>query len=199
MTTVVTSANLSVTKTDGETCVIAGCGDGAYLHDHREQRGSVDCEAVCLSDVWPAGFTQGTITPSQGPACTGAPSFTCALGTINSGSFATVSVTYTVPAGTTVARRTPRADERGDRPAAGQQLGDGHRHGDDRRGSVGGQGGAGGGDRGWFGRVRLHDHGDQQRPVRQCGWVHGDRHAAGRCGVRARWGPAWSAWSWRGR
>ena len=56
---------------------------------------------VSLTDTWPAGFTRGTITPSQGPACTGSPNFTCALGTIASGGSATVSVTYTVPASTT--------------------------------------------------------------------------------------------------
>ena len=62
------------------------------VHDHRQQRGPVGrAGGVSLTDTWPAGFTRGTVTPSQG-TCTGSPSFTCALGTIAAGGDATVTV-----------------------------------------------------------------------------------------------------------
>jgi hypothetical protein len=59
---------------------------------------------VSLADTWPTGFSQGTITPSQGTcAPVGAgPDFSCALGSLLAGGAdATVSVSYTVPAATT--------------------------------------------------------------------------------------------------
>src|SRR5439155_1410868 len=76
--TVTTSANLSITKTDGETAVTAG--DGAthtytttVSHDATSKG---DCSSISYSSA--VGFSQGTITPSQG-TCTTGPNFTCAL------------------------------------------------------------------------------------------------------------------------
>jgi uncharacterized repeat protein (TIGR01451 family) len=98
--TVTTSADLSVTKSDGVTSVTAGDGVVRTYTITVTNAGPSNAAAVSLADTWPAGFTRGTVTPSQG-TCTGSPSFTCSLGTINSGANATVTVTYTVPASTT--------------------------------------------------------------------------------------------------
>ena len=49
--------------------------------------GLSDATLVSLSDSWPMGFVQGTISPSQG-SCTpigAGPDFSCALGTIPAG------------------------------------------------------------------------------------------------------------------
>src|SRR5256884_660943 len=101
--TVVTSADLSVTKTDGVTTVIAGDGvTRTYTITVSNTAGPSDATSVTLSDTWPSGFTRGTITPSQGtctPAMTGQ-NFTCALGPLAKGGSATVTVNYTVPAST---------------------------------------------------------------------------------------------------
>src|SRR5437588_873305 len=99
-TVVKTSANLSVTKSDGVTEVTAGDGVVRTYTITVHNAGPSDAQAVSLADTWPAGFTQGTVTPSQG-SCSGGSSFSCALGIIASGADATVSVTYTVPASTT--------------------------------------------------------------------------------------------------
>src|SRR5450756_296660 len=96
--TVITSANLSVTKTDGVTSVTAGLSTGTYTISVHNT-GPSDATGVSLTDLWPAGFSQGTITPSQG-TCTGTGNFTCALGTIASGGSATVTVAYSVPSST---------------------------------------------------------------------------------------------------
>jgi uncharacterized repeat protein (TIGR01451 family) len=98
--TVTTSANLSVTKADGVTTVTAGDGVVRTYTITVMNAGPSDAQAVSLSDTWPAGFSRGTVTPSQG-TCSGTPSFTCALGTIVNGASATVSVSYTVPSSTT--------------------------------------------------------------------------------------------------
>src|SRR5207244_10504373 len=98
--TVTTSANLSITKTDGETAVTAGDGATHTYTITVSNAGPSNASGVSISDSWAAGFSQGTITPSQG-TCTTGPNFTCALGTVASGSNATVTVSYTVPAGTT--------------------------------------------------------------------------------------------------
>ena len=96
-------------KTDGVSNVIAGDGVTHTYTITVSNAGPSPATGVSLSDVWPAGFSQGTITPSQGPACTGAPSFTCALGTIATGRTATVTVTYTVAAEMPVGDRTNTA------------------------------------------------------------------------------------------
>src|SRR6185295_1208458 len=62
--------------------------------------GPSDAPAVTLTDTWPAGFSQGLVSPSQGtcsPIGAG-PDFGCSLGTIPSGGSATVSVAWTVAA-----------------------------------------------------------------------------------------------------
>ena len=109
-----TSANLSITKTDGVTSVTAGDGVVRTYTITVTNGGPSNATGVSVSDTFPAGFTIGTVTPSQGPACTGLPNFTCALGSLAAGGSATISVTYTVP-----------SFDHG-QPAG--QLGDGQRH-----------------------------------------------------------------------
>src|SRR5919204_492846 len=89
-----TSANLSVTKSDGVSSVTAGSSSGTYTIVI-SNAGPSDATGVSLSDTWPAGFARGTVTPSQG-TCSGSPSFTCSVGTIASGGTATITVGYSV-------------------------------------------------------------------------------------------------------
>jgi uncharacterized repeat protein (TIGR01451 family) len=98
-TTVDTQADLSITKSDGVTQVTAGSSTGTYTITVTNG-GPSDAQAVSVSDTWPAGFTRGTVSPSQG-TCTGSPSFTCSLGTIAASGSATITVAYTVPSSTT--------------------------------------------------------------------------------------------------
>ena len=99
-TEVTGAADLALTKDDGVTTVTAGDGVTYTYAMTVENAGPSDASGVVLTDTWPTGFSQGTISPSQGgcaPIVTG-PDFGCALGTIASGASATVLVTYTVPA-----------------------------------------------------------------------------------------------------
>ena len=99
-TTVVTSADLSVTKTDGVDVVTAGDGiPYSYLITVTND-GPSDAVAVSLGDTWPSSFDQGSITTSQGSCLSGGGDFTCDLATIAAGGSATVTVAYTVPAAT---------------------------------------------------------------------------------------------------
>jgi uncharacterized repeat protein (TIGR01451 family) len=106
--TVNTSADISVTKDDGVTQVTAGDGVTYTYTITANNAGPSDALAVTLNDTWPAGFTQGTVTPSQG-TCSAAPNFSCNVGTIAAGSNATVTVSYTVPASTAGGSQTNTA------------------------------------------------------------------------------------------
>ena len=89
-----------------EKAVPAHC---ALRTAHQKQRarranaGPSDATGVTLADTWPAGFTRGTVTPSQGTCANvgSGPDFTCSLGTIAAAGAATVTVNYTVPSSTT--------------------------------------------------------------------------------------------------
>ena len=63
-----------------------------------QNRGLVNATSVVLTDVLPTGTTLVTAVPSQGTACTGTTTITCALGTINNGATATVVIAVTSPA-----------------------------------------------------------------------------------------------------
>ena len=95
-----TTADLSVTKTDGVTSVTAGAATTHTYTITVSNAGPAPATSVSLSDTFPGGFTRGAVTPSQG-SCTGSPSFSCALGTIAKNGTATVTVDYTVPSSTT--------------------------------------------------------------------------------------------------
>ena len=99
------TADLGVTVDDGVANVVAGDGlTRAYLITVTNA-GPSDATTVSLSDTWPSGFSEGTISPSQGtcaPIGLG-PDFSCSLGTIVAGGSATISVALHR------ARRVPRA------------------------------------------------------------------------------------------
>jgi len=107
VTSGVTSADLSVTKTDGVTTVTAGDGVTRTYTITVSNAGPSDATSVTLSDTWPGGFTRGTTTPSQGTCMTTTgQNFSCSLGTIPAGGSATVTVSYTVPASTPAGPQT---------------------------------------------------------------------------------------------
>ena len=95
----------SITKTDGVSSVTAGDGVTYTYLITVANAGPSNAQAVSVTDTWPAGFSQGTVSPSQG-TCSGSPSFTCSLGTLAASSSATITVTYTVPASTSAGTRT---------------------------------------------------------------------------------------------
>ena len=98
-----TTANLSVTKTDGVSSVVAGA---ATVHTYTitvTNNGPASAANVSLSDTFPVGFSRGSVAQTQG-TCAGSPSFTCALGTLASGAQATVTVDFTVPSSTTASQ-----------------------------------------------------------------------------------------------
>src|SRR5207253_952078 len=93
--TTLTSADLSVTKGDGETSVTAGDGVTHTYTITVHNAGPSDASGVTLGDVFPAGYTLGTVSGS------GCSAFPCSLATIVSGATDTVTATYTVPSSTT--------------------------------------------------------------------------------------------------
>jgi uncharacterized repeat protein (TIGR01451 family) len=97
-TTIITSADLSVTKTDGLTSVTL-LGGGTYTITVRNS-GPSRASGVTLSDTWPAGFSRGTTTTSQGTCTGGNDNFTCSLGDVAAGASVTITVNYTVRLGT---------------------------------------------------------------------------------------------------
>ncbi len=101
-TDVTTSADLGVAVSDGLASVVAGDGLGHGYTITVSNGGPSDATAASLAAVWPTGFSQGLVSPSQGSCAPtgGGPDFGCDLGTIAAGASATVSVAYTVPAGT---------------------------------------------------------------------------------------------------
>jgi len=104
--TVNTSADLSVTKSDGVTTVTAGDGMTRTYTITVSNAGPSLALAVVLSDAWPAGFIPGGVTTSQGSCSSTGGNFTCSLGTLSTGASATISATYTVPATTPAGNQT---------------------------------------------------------------------------------------------
>ena len=108
VTDVTGSADLSVSATDGLTSVVAGDGLSHGYTITITNGGASDATTVGLSAVWPSGFSQGALSPSQGScAPIGAgPDFSCALGTIPAGGSVTIAAAYTVPASTPAGTQT---------------------------------------------------------------------------------------------
>lgn len=88
-TVVGSAADLEVTQTVASPTVNVG-GTATWTVRVRNN-GPQTATSVALTDDVPAGVVVDSITPSQGTCGTGDP-FTCALGTINSGADATVTI-----------------------------------------------------------------------------------------------------------
>ncbi len=105
-------ADLSVTKDDGVSEVIAGDGNTYAYTITIKNNGPSDASNVKVSDIWPAGFTRGTVITSSGTCdtATSSTSFTCDLGNIAKDGTATVAVKYTVSSDTLPGNYTNRAE-----------------------------------------------------------------------------------------
>ena len=66
--------------------------------------GESDADNVVVADTWPAGFTQGALTPTQGSTDAAGGSFTWTVGEIEAGTSETLTVSYTVPSSTSTLR-----------------------------------------------------------------------------------------------
>jgi large repetitive protein len=102
--TVITSADLTGGKTDGQSTVTAGDGQ-IYTYTVVVANSGVSlARSVTLTDTWPSGFDRLSVSAG----CLdvdGGPDFTCALGEIGPGELVTVTATYSVAAGVTAGDR----------------------------------------------------------------------------------------------
>ncbi len=90
------NADLSITKDDGVSRIIAGDGKTYTYIITVKNNGPSDASGVQVLDSWPNGFIRGIVTTSQG-TCDIAVNFTCDLGTILKDGMANINVSYTVP------------------------------------------------------------------------------------------------------
>src|SRR2546428_70611 len=88
--TVNAQADLSVSKTDGVDTVTAGDGLTYTYTIVVGNAGPSDAQMVTLTDTWPAGFTRGATTTTQGSCAPATASFVCNLGTLAAGGSATI-------------------------------------------------------------------------------------------------------------
>ncbi len=112
-------SDLSIVKDDLVTEITAGDGI-PYMYTITVTNtaldfGGANLTNVTVADSWPAGFAQGTVTPSQG-TCTAGPDFSCDLGTILAGGSATITVSYMVPSSTPAGFYTNTAVVSADQP-----------------------------------------------------------------------------------
>src|SRR5204862_161597 len=89
--TVNTSADLSVTKSDGVTSVTAGDGITRTYTITGNNAGPSPAAGVTLTDTWPSGFTPGSLATSQGGYTPCGGNFTCSLGSFAASGSATIS------------------------------------------------------------------------------------------------------------
>lgn len=96
------NADLSITKDDGISEIIAGDGKTYTYTIVVKNNGFLDASNVKISDIWPVGFTRGEINVSPGSCdtTTSPTNFACDLGDIAKDGTATVTVKYTVPPNT---------------------------------------------------------------------------------------------------
>lgn len=90
------NADLSITKDDGVSTITANDGKTYSYNITVKNNGPSDASGVKVIDTWPAGFTRGVISPSQG-ICDTAVNFTCDLGSIAKDGTAAFTVKYIVP------------------------------------------------------------------------------------------------------
>lgn len=91
---------LTITKTDGVTTVVAGDGVTYSYTVTVTNTGSSDAENVMISDTFPVGFARGALPAGCTDSSPDNDHFTCAIGTIPAGGSASVSIPYTVPSET---------------------------------------------------------------------------------------------------
>jgi uncharacterized repeat protein (TIGR01451 family) len=101
------TADLAVTVDDGQTSVVAGTAGYAYTITVTNG-GPSAASGVTLADSWPAGFSQGAVSPSQGTCSLvgPGPDVSCALGPLAAGASAVVTIPYSVPAATPAGPQT---------------------------------------------------------------------------------------------
>jgi subtilisin len=90
------NADLSITKDDGVSRIIAGDGKTYTYIITVKNNGPSGASGIQVLDTWPDGFIRGNLTSSQG-TCDTAINFTCNMGTIPKDGTATINVSYTVP------------------------------------------------------------------------------------------------------
>ena len=91
-----TSIDLSITKDDNISTIVAGDGKIYTYNITVKNNGPSDTSDVKIFDIWPIGFKRGTIIPSQG-TCDNSNNFTCDLGSLVKGGTITITANYTVP------------------------------------------------------------------------------------------------------
>ncbi len=100
---VTAEADLSITKSDAVTTVIAGSGLTYTFTITVTNAGPSNAQSVAVYDIWPSGYAPSTL-PANCSNILAGPSFTCNLGTVANGGTAAVMVSYTVPASTTTSQ-----------------------------------------------------------------------------------------------
>ena len=95
--TIAKEADLRIEKTDSPASVVAGQDSITYTITVTND-GPSDATNVTVSDTIPASLSLVSATPSQGGPCVGDPAVSCPLGTIASGSNATVTIVANVAA-----------------------------------------------------------------------------------------------------
>ncbi|HWP45948.1 MAG TPA: FG-GAP-like repeat-containing protein [Candidatus Limnocylindrales bacterium] len=95
--TEVTAANLTITSSDSPDPVTIGAGLTYTLQV--TNNGPSAATGVTLTDILPVGVTLVSATPDQG-SCTGVTPVSCALGTLNNGATATVTLVMNAPTAT---------------------------------------------------------------------------------------------------
>ncbi len=103
-----TNADLSITKNDSVSRIIAGDGKTYTYIITVKNNGPSGASGVQVFDTWPDGFIRGTLTTSQG-TCDIAVNFTCDLGPIPKDGTANINVNYTVP-NTSIGNYTNRVE-----------------------------------------------------------------------------------------
>ncbi len=102
------NTDLSITKDDGVSRIIAGDGKTYTYIITVKNNGPSGASGVQVLDTWPPGFIRGIVTTSQG-TCDIALNFTCDLGTIPKDGTANINVSYTVP-NTSIGNYTNRVE-----------------------------------------------------------------------------------------
>lgn len=103
-----TNADLSITKDDGVSKIIAGDGKTYTYIITVKNNGPSNASGVQVFDRWPDGFIRSIVTSSQG-TCDTATNFTCDLGTIQRDGTANINASYTVP-NTSIGNYTNRVE-----------------------------------------------------------------------------------------